>query len=239
MTRLSPFFPISKRQMKHDTITEPIIIENPWGKMIITCRQLSIYDETVLLSLLVLLNEQDSNTFQTTPYELCKLMGVKPARDTYNAIMKSLDRMSEAHITMKIKKSNHTHGDMDGHIINSITKNKESRKMTLELNKYFLSSFRDGFITRIDIQMRSELRGDISKALYRFYEGQRPECYTISILKLSKAINVSCDGKMFSLRQKIRKSMRELEPGGYLRRFMLPYGGKVVAVFKSKYRSYN
>jgi hypothetical protein len=41
---------------------------------------------------------------------------------------------------------------------------------------------------------------------------------------------------MFILRQKIRKAMHELEIGGYLRRFMLPVRGEVVAVFKSKYR---
>ncbi len=177
MTRLSPFFPVNKRQMKIDTITEPIITENPWGKIIIRNRKLSIYDETVLLSLLMLLKKYSSNTFQTTLYELCKLMNVKPAKDTYNAIMKSLHRMSEAHITIekRVSRSN-SHSaqtEMDGSIITGITKSKESRKMILELNSYLLSSFRDRFITRIDIKLRSKLRGDISKALYRFYEGQR------------------------------------------------------------------
>lgn len=33
--------------------------------------------------------------------------------------------------------------------------------------------------------------------------------------------------------------MRELEVGGYLRRFLLPDRGKVVVVFKSRYRSLN
>ena len=80
MTRLSPFFPINKSQMKNDSIHEPIIIENPWGKIIVTGRRLSIHDETVLLSLLMLLKKYNSNTFQTTPYELCKLMDVKPAK---------------------------------------------------------------------------------------------------------------------------------------------------------------
>jgi len=80
MTRLSPFFPISKQQINTDTITEPIIIENPWGKITVTDTRLSVYDETVLLSLLMLLKKYNSNTFQTTPYELFKLMNIKPAR---------------------------------------------------------------------------------------------------------------------------------------------------------------
>jgi len=70
--------------------------------------------------------------------------------------MKSLRRLSKAHITIekRISRSNDAQTEMDGSIIIGITKNEESRKMTLELNPYFLSSFRNRFITRIDIQMR-------------------------------------------------------------------------------------
>ncbi|MGZ6237556.1 MAG: RepB family plasmid replication initiator protein [Syntrophales bacterium] len=241
MTRLSPFFPVSKSQMKTDTITEPIIIENPWGKITIRNRKLSIYDETVLLSLLILLKKYNSSTFQTTLYELCRLMNVKPSRNTYNAIIKSLHRMAEAHITMdkKALRDNASQTVIDGPTITGITKNEESRKMILELNSYLLSSFRDRSITRMDIRLRSELRGEISKALYRFYEGQHLNICTTNILKLSRAINISCDEKMFCLRRKIRKAMHELEVGGYLRRFMLPDRGKVVAVFKSRNRFLN
>jgi len=222
--------------MKTDTITESIIIENPWGKIIIRNRKLSIYNETVLLSLLALLKKYNSNTFQITLYELCKLMNVKPARDIYNAIMKSLYRMCEAHITIekRVSRNNSEQTVVDGPLIISITKSNVSRKMILELNSYSLSSFRDRSITRIDIKLRSDLHGDISKALYRFYEGQHFNICTTSILKLSQAINISCDEKMLCLRRKIRKAMRELEVGGYLRRFMLPNRGEVVAVFKSR-----
>ena len=241
MTRLSPFFPINKCQMKFDFITEPIIIENPWGKIIVRNRKLYIYDETVLLSLLMLLKKYGSNTFQITPYELCKLMNVNPARDTYNAIMKSLYRMCEAHITIekKVPRSNDAQTEMDGSIITGITQNEESRKMILELNSYLLSSFRDRSITRIDIRLRSDLHGEISKALYRFYEGQHLNICTTNILKLSQVINIGCDEKMYFLRRKFRKAMHELETGGYLRRFILPYKGEVVAVFKSRNRFLN
>jgi hypothetical protein len=241
MTRLSPFFPVSKSQMKHDRITEPIVIENPWGKIVIRNRKLSVYDETVLLSLLMLLKKYGSNIFQTTLYELCKLMNVKPSKETYNSIMKSLYRMCEAHITMgkRALRDNASQTVMNGYIITGITKNEELRKMILELNSYLLSSFRERSITRMDIRLRSELHGDISKALYRFYEGQHLNICTTSILKLSQAININCDEKMFCLRRKIRKAMYELEIGGYLRRFILPYGGKVVAVFKSRNRFLN
>jgi hypothetical protein len=168
MTRLSPFFPVSKLQMKNHTIIEPIIIENPWGRLTITNRRLSIYDETVLLSLLMLLKKYNSNRFQTTLYELCNLLSVKPAKDTYNAIMKSVNRLSDVHITIerRVSRNNkyNTKIEMEGSLITSITKSDKSRKIIIELNSYFLSSFRDRLVTYIDIKMRSELRGDISKA---------------------------------------------------------------------------
>ena len=232
MTRLSPFFPISKRDMKNDVIEDPIIIENPWGRMTLTGRRLSIYDETVLFTILILLKKSGSGTIKTTLHELCGIMGVKPARDTYNAILKSLERMSEAYI--KIERRLKRQVEIDGPIITGID---HTKGIDLKMNPYFVQALNNRFITHIDMGLRSNIKGDVSKALYRFLEGQRSDCYAISILKLSQAINIDSNGKAF--RQRIRKSMHDLEKVGYLRRFILPDRGQVVAIFKSKYRYLN
>ncbi len=155
--------------------------------------------------------------------------------------MKSLYRMSQTHITIEKRANGHcgTQIEMEGPFIINVTKSDVSSKLILELHPYLLSSFRDRSITRMDIRLRSELRGDISKALYRFYEGQHLNICTTSILNLSKAINIGCDEKMTYIRRKIRKAMRELQMGGYLRSFILPHRGEVVAVFKSRNRFLN
>ncbi len=237
MTRLSPFFPQSNNQSGAETITEPIVVKNQWGKVTITGSPLSICDETVLLSLLMLLKKYDSNSFETTPDEICEFIGVNPRKGTSDAIMDSIQHMSQTHISIekRVYGCRGTKTEMEGNIIIGITENDLSKKIALELHPYFLSSFRDGLITRIDIRMRSDLRGDISKALYRFYEGQRGGTHAINILRLSKGINVSCNGDRSRLKMKIKKALRELQEEGYLRIFIMPY--EDVAVFKSRYRA--
>lgn len=78
----------------------------------------------------MLLKKYDSNTFQIKLYELCKPMNDKPTKNIYNALMKSLDRMCEAHITIekRVPRSNNVQTEINGPIITSITKSEESGK---------------------------------------------------------------------------------------------------------------
>ena len=160
------------------------------------------------------------------------MMGVKPARDTYNAILKSIERMAEAHITIKRRVKRQV--EIDGPIIVGVD---HCMGINVMMNPYFVQALSNRLITHLDMHLRSSIGGDTSKALYRFLEGQKSDCYAISILKLSQAINIDSNGKSF--RQRIRKSMHDLEKAGYLRRVLLPDRGRVVAIFKSKYRYLN
>jgi len=53
-TRISPFFPLSKREMR-DRPLERLSWDNAWGRFTVTGERLSIYDESVLLAVLVLM----------------------------------------------------------------------------------------------------------------------------------------------------------------------------------------
>lgn len=233
MTRLSPFFPISKSDMKTEAMTESITVENSWGSLKVSGRMLYIYDETVMLALMAMLKKSNVNIIETTLHELCKVMGVKPAKDTYNAIRKSLQRMTAAHIIIE-KGAANGQLEMDGPIIIGMIEN-EARNLAIELNPYFLNAISNHLVTTIDTKLRAEFGGDIAKALYRFFEGQRPTSYCIGIVKLIKVINIDSDCKMYSLRWKLKIALRELEICGYLERFLIPDKGKAVAISKSKY----
>ena len=54
MTRISPFFPLSKRKMR-DRPLERLTWNNAWGRFTVTGERLSIHDEAVLLAVLVLM----------------------------------------------------------------------------------------------------------------------------------------------------------------------------------------
>ena len=80
MTRVSPFFPMSKREMKNRPF-EKLSWETSWGRMVISGEKLSVYDETVLLATLLLLKKYKAGTsFTTTRHEVCRVVGVTPAK---------------------------------------------------------------------------------------------------------------------------------------------------------------
>jgi len=100
MTRTSPFFPMNRREMT-DRPFESLTWETSWGKINIEGRRLAVYDESILLVLLSLAVKKGTGTFLTTQNEMCKLAGVKPATDTYNAIWKSIDRLAGTKISLE------------------------------------------------------------------------------------------------------------------------------------------
>ena len=80
-----------------------------------------------------------------------------------------------------------------------------------------------GMITSMDVKFRASLRGDMSKALYRFLQGQsgfiKRGRYDIGLLKLCVAINLDPTRPASDLRKLIRKGLRELRKKGYLKNF--------------------
>ena len=236
MTRTTPFYPMGKREMK-DRPIETLEWETSWGRIAVTGERLAVYDETILLSLLLLVRKHKSEIFETTQYELCKLTNVKPATNTYNAIWKSIRRLSQTHIGLEIWEGKGTKRkpmtEMSGSIITWIKRNRKTGKLQIALNPYFIEMYAESFVTNIDLGFRAGLKGDISKALYRFYEGQRGNKYSIHILKLATAINLNLNLPLNELRKTIRRGLRELRAKGYLERWTLPLKSDLVTVWKA------
>jgi hypothetical protein len=237
MTRTTPFYPMSKRDMK-DRPVEKLEWETSWGKIAVSGERLAVYDETVLLNLLLLVRKHRSEAFETTQYELCKLANVKPATNTYNAIWHSIKRLSKTHIDLEIwegkGKARKPMTEMTGTIITWTKRNRKTGKLQIALNPYFIEMYADSFTTNIDLKFRADLKGDTGKALYRFYEGQRGSKYTIHILKLATAINLNINLPSNELRKNIRKGLRELRAKGYLDRWTLPAKSDLVTVWKAQ-----
>jgi hypothetical protein len=233
LTRTTPFFPISKRDMKNRP-HEKLEWETSWGKIIISGEKLSVYEETILLSLLLLVKKQRSEVLQTTQYELCKLANVTPSKNTYNAIWASLKRLSSTSIELSIwDKEKKPLTDMTGTIITWLKKDHKKGKLLISLNPYFNEMFAQSFVTNINLKFRANLTGDISKSMYRFFSGQKPEKYSIHILKLAAAINLNLDLPTKKIRESIRKGLRELRLKGYLAKWTLPTNGDIVTIWKS------
>ena len=232
MTRTTPFFPISKRQMKNREHKE-LEWTTSWGKMVISGETLSVYEETILLSLLHLVKKQKSELIQTTQYELCKIANVTPSKNTYNAIWSGLKRLSKTSIELSIwNKEKKPQIEMSGTIVNYIKRDRRNGKLQIALNPYFNEMYSESFVTNINIEFRACLKGDVSKSLYRFFEGQKDDNYSIHILKLAAAINLNMNLPSKKIRATVRTGLRELKAKNYLSRWTLPTKTDIITIWK-------
>jgi hypothetical protein len=230
MTRTSPFFPMSRQQMKKRTPGPDEILTFPsaWGEVSFKGQRLSVYDESILLNLLHLSDKYGSSKFLTTQYEICRLMGVKPGKGPYNAIWNSIDRMSETNIKLGTYsgtgKNRKLVPRMTGSIISFAGRDEKTDKLKIVLNDYFIQAYADGLFTNIDNKFRAALSGDITKSLYRFFQSQRPLYktgkYSVSLFKLCSAINLT-NSETHRLRSRIRAGLKELKTKGYFYRYQL------------------
>ena len=226
MTRVSPFFPLSKREMKVRPLEE-LTWESSWGRITVSGKRLSIYDESVLLAVLLLMRKNQTGTFQTTRHALCTVMGITPAKDTYRMVWKSLDRLTGTKISLSIwdtktkGKKRKAKRQMVNTILSGANQDEDTGKILITVNPYFTQMYGESFITNLDLRFRAMLAGDITKALYRFYEGQRESNYQCHLLTLAKAINLNVKMETFRLRSRVRTGLRELRKKGFLKRWTI------------------
>jgi len=227
LTRTSPFYPMSKREMKNRSLPPGgISWETSWGRITIKGEKLAIYDESVLLAVLFLMKKHKMGmTFRTTRHEICKVLNVTPCKDTYKAIWGSLDRLTGAKINLEIwgdtkgkGKKKKTKRRMTNTILGGAVEEEETGKLLITVNPHFLEMYAESLVTNINLKLRASLKGDISKALYRFYRSQRGMTYDCHLVTLCQAINLNMDMELFRLRARIRTGLRELKKAGYLKR---------------------
>jgi len=206
LTRLSPFFLMSKSEMGNRPF-EKQVFENVWGAMEIQGERLSVSDESVLLAVLKIAMNNKSFTYKTTFNEILSTMGTTAGKNTYAAVLSSLSRLTGTKITLTIKSKD---GKKTG-LVNTILSGAKFDKYNLRIsiNEYFGQMYLEGFVTSLNLDFRAKLKGDTAKAMYRFYEGQ-PANYEIHMFKLCGAINLDSSQPKFKIRQLINKGLKEL-----------------------------
>ncbi len=236
LTRTTPFFPMSRKAMKNRPYEE-LEWKTSWGKMRIEGKRLSIYDESVLLSLLVLVKRYRTNQFETTQNELCKIAKTNTGKNTYKAIWESIKRLAKTNIDLDITngqgKDKITVRQMTGTILVFGDRNPINGKLRVIFNPYFVEMYAQSFVTNIDLDFRSSLKGDIAKSLYRFFLSQRDKKYSCHILILAKAVNINIDLPIRKIRERIRIANRELKKKGFLTKAILNKND-IVTVWKAQ-----
>jgi len=233
LTRVSPFH--FKGRIKY---TEWPLVRldsgdaDSWGRMQVVGELLIIFDETILFALLALMTKFQCDAFETNQDELSFLADVQPTPANYGAIWKSIQRLAGTRIDLELfsgkGKKRKDLKELTGSILSFADIDRQTGAIRVVINPYFLEMYAESFVTNIDLKFRSSLKSDVSKAFYRYYQGQYERESGIDILRLARAVNLDKDLDMRRLKDKVRAGLKELLDHGYLKQYQITQENRVV-----------
>jgi hypothetical protein len=232
LTRVSPFH----FKGRHKSNEWPLVRldsgdADAWGGMQVVGELLVIFDETVLFGLLALMARYESDAFETSQTELTQIAGIDPMPTNEAEIWKSIQRLAGTRIDLQLYsgkgKKRRTLTELTGSILSFADKNQTSGKIRVAINPYFMEMYAESFVTNIDLGFRCRLKSDISKAFYRFYQGQYERASEIELLRLARAVNLKIEPEMGRLRSKVRTGLSELQAQGYFQDYQITADNRV------------
>ena len=238
LTRVSPFH----FKGRHKSNEWPLVRlysgdNNSWGCMQVVGELLIIFDETILFCLLALMTNHERDAFETSHVELARMANIEPTPKNSAEIWKSIQRLAGTRIDLQLLrgkgKKRKTLKELTGSILSFADKDQISGKIRIVVNPYFLEMYAESFVTNIDMVFRNRLKSDISKAFYRFYQGQYETESQIEITRLARAVNLNIGTEMKGLRSKVRTGLKELLEKEYLDSYEVTRDGRVM-VSKTK-----
>ncbi|MGD9078024.1 MAG: replication protein C, IncQ-type [Desulfobacterales bacterium] len=238
LTRVSPFH----FKSRHKSNEWPLVRldsgdNNSWGSMQVVGELLIIFDETTLFGLLALMTKYERDAFETSQTELARMVNIVPTPKNAAEIWKSIQRLAGTRIDLRLSrgkgKKRKTLKKLTGSILSFADKDQGSGKIRIVVNPYFLEMYAESFVTNIDMVFRNGLKSDISKAFYRFYQGQYETESQIEITRLARAVNLNIGQEMKQLKSKVRTGLKELKEKGYLEAYDVTRDNQVM-ISKSK-----
>jgi hypothetical protein len=203
-----------------------------WGRMQVVGELLIIFDETILFALLALMTKFQCDAFETNQDELSFLADVQPTPTSYGAIWKSIQRLAGTRIDLELfsgkGRKRKDLKELTGSILSFADIDGQTGAIRVVINPYFLEMYAESFVTNIDLKFRSSLKSDVSKAFYRYYQGQYERESGIDILRLARAVNLDKDLDMRRLKDKVRAGLKELLEHGYLKQYQITQDNRVV-----------
>lgn len=232
MTRCSPFFPMSPKEIGNREYLENFLITSAgWGDILYTGPKLSTYDEDVLMVVLAVMNESskhrivvEENGSKTYCYKgpalpLLKLLGYdRPSKKDYVRFISSLERLTVSAVKISISTGKSRTGKLRSpritqmsSILSSVFWDEENKELTVTVNPFFYETYFAGTVTLIDVARRGKLKGVIAKALYRFVQSHRRDLvFEGHFLTLADALNMDRDQPLKITRMRLKEAIYEL-----------------------------
>lgn len=235
LTRVSPFHFKNRAKSKDWPLIRLDSGDvNAWGRMRVVGELLVIFDETVLFCLLSLMSRYQNEAFESTLVELSGIAGVTPTAANFTAIWRSIQRLAGTRIDLELTsgsgKKQRCLKEMTGSILSFGDLDRESGIVRIAVNPYFIEMYAESFVTNIDLRFRSGLKGDVSKAFYRFFQGQYEKTLSIDLHRLARSVNLDTQQAPGRLRTQVLSGLRELETRKYLEAFEITEDSRVHTV---------
>ncbi len=227
MCRVSPFFPLAKRDLtERSYIKDMVITDGAWGKIKYSGPQLSTYEEDILMAVLSLLDgagnrtitkHEESRTYKYTGplLPVLRYAGLSGGKANYDFAKRALKLMLTTAIELEIFKrdSRGKRKLSKWQVTNLLTMaawSEEKKQIEITINPYFYEMYIAGNITLIDVLRRSKIKSPVAKSLYRFILSQQDPEWKGHYITLSTALNLNRDIPAFKIRERIKNAINDL-----------------------------
>lgn len=212
MGRISPFFPLNRRDQAKTRPMQSFSSKTPWGEIMYEGPLLCTHDEDVLLAITYLLKKQKTFVIETSINEICGILGVNKGRNTHQAIWNSLKHLARGTFIISVKNK----AEAISHTISSAKRDLRTGKVMINVDAFFAATFFDGLVSTIDLQFRRSLKGSITKLLYRFLECHPGREHMFHFLTVAGSLNLNLQKEHFRIRDDLKRAFRELKAKGFL-----------------------
>lgn len=239
MTRVSPFFPTARDEMKERPFLRDFLITAAgWGEIRYTGPKLSIFEEDALLALLALLDvvsahrteAQDSDGRKTYTYRgpalpLLKILGyTRPNAKDYKRLISSLELLGVAGVKLKVAARTKTGKRKEprftsmSSMLSNVAWDEEKKELSATINPFFYETYFSGSVSLMDVQKRMAIGGSIAKGLYRFVQSHSSKAplWTGHFLTLAQTLNMNTEQPGKKIRELLKKAINELVAQGIL-----------------------
>jgi hypothetical protein len=214
MCRVSPFFPMSKNEMKvREYVRDVIITKSSWGEIRYTGPRLSIYEEDVLLAVLSLIDEgAPSSHYRGALLPVLKRMGYQKAGGSdYKKVLDALKLLIANNIELIVsrQKGKKPKRIFNTNIISAGGWDDEKQELFIAVNPHFIELYAKSGITHLDVDQRIRLRSPIARSLFRFVMSQN-SLQPMHFLTLGAALNLNMELPPRKIRDRIKRAIGEL-----------------------------
>jgi hypothetical protein len=140
---------------------------------------------------------------------MCEMLKISVQGRNYARIKNSIQKLAQTSFLFELKDGNWS-------VERILSKAKGSKNYgTIEVDQWFFSHFLKNEITRLDMNFRQSLRGDIVKCLYRFLISHRgvQRYYTETLIE---ALNMNQDRDIRFNRRALKSAFGQLRNRGFL-----------------------